>query len=153
MGLVLMPKFVMASCALLLLMGCAQPNALRQEVPADAYRIPADAIVLRVKVLDVEYTDFYPDCGPDCVPFSFFYKYRASVKKVVSGNWSQPEVGFTYLQHAEFIGEVTDDCYVVLRPAGQNLRSKIGVPFVADKLLSRFFKPDRPIIKSLRRGE
>jgi hypothetical protein len=135
-------------CVFLALAGCAQSNALQQGV-ASGYQIPADAIVLRVKVLKVEYTDVYPDCGPDCVPFSFWYKYRASVSKVISGDWAQPEIEFTYLQHAEFIGEVTGDCYVVLRPAGQNLQSRIGVPFVADKLLSRFFKSDRAMIKAL----
>lgn len=147
-----MSRFPIAAslCVFLALAGCAQSRALQQGV-ASGYQIPADAIVLRVKVLEVEYTDFYPDCGPDCVPFSFWYKYRASVSKVISGDWTQPEVEFTYLQHAEFIDEVTDDCYVVLRPAGRNLQSKIGVPFVADKLLSRFFKSDRTMIKALQR--
>ena len=74
------------------------------------------------------------------------------VKEVVSGTWTQPEVTFTNLQHAEYIDRVTKDCYVVLVPAGDEIRSKVGVPLVADRLLSRFFVGDRALIKALRDG-
>ena len=59
---------------------------------------------------------------------------------------------FTNLQHAEYIDRVTKDCYVVLVPAGDEIRSKVGVPLVADRLLSRFFVGDRALIKALRDG-
>jgi hypothetical protein len=111
------------------------------------------AIALRVEVLEVEFTDLSPGCGSDeCIPFDFWYKYRAKVKEVISGDWNQPEVAFTNLQHAEFIDKVTRDCYVVLRPAGKELQFKIGVPFAAERLLSLLWKPDRAVIKALRDG-
>jgi hypothetical protein len=56
------------------------------------------------------------------------------------------------LQHAQFINRVTKDCYIVLVPAGEDIRSNVGVALVADKLLSRFFKSDRAVIRALRNG-
>lgn len=102
----------------------------------------------------VEFTEFYPDCGQvdDCVPFHFWWRYRGRVKEVVSGSWEQSEIEFAHLQHAQYINKVTKDCYVVLVPAGDEIRSKVGVPFVADRILSRFFEHDRATIQALRDG-
>jgi len=119
--------------------------------------MPSDgSIVLRVQVISVEFTDWSPNCTQNdnekCIPHSYWHKYRARVKEVVSGSWAGSEVEFTYLQHAKYIPEVTNDCYVVLYPASQDISSKIGVPFVADNILSRFFKAQRAPIKALRSG-
>jgi hypothetical protein len=148
-----MKRFLTVFIFVATFLGCASPGV---EGPSDAdrYSLPGGSIVLRVEVIDVEFTDFYPGCGDvqDCVPFDFWHKYRARVKSVISGDWPHPEVEFTYLQHAKYINKVTRDCYVVLEPAPDELRSKLKVPFVADKLLSRFFERDRAAIKALRDG-
>lgn len=108
---------------------------------------------MRVEVVEVEFTDLYLGCGDekDCIPFDFWYKYRARVKEVLSGDWQQSEVKFTHLQHAEYIDKVTRDLYIVLEPASEEMQAKIGVPFVADRLLSPYFQGDTAIIKTLSR--
>lgn len=105
--------------------------------------------MLRVSVQSAEFTNVYPECGADCVPFYYWYKYSAQVKGVVSGGWDKPDVQFTHLQHGQYISAVTNDCYVVLVPAATELREVVGVSYVADRILSRRFKQDRPIIKRL----
>jgi hypothetical protein len=138
----------------LLLIGCASPPTTKHVSPMSEYELPVGAIVLRVEVLDVEFTDLFPGCGtvPDCMPFHFWFRYRARVKEVVVGEWASPEVKFTYLQHAEYIRSVTKDCYVVLYPASPEIRSEVGVGLVADRLLSRFFEGDRVLIDELQEG-
>lgn len=86
------------------------------------------------------------------MPISFWHRYRAQVRSVVSGSWSDSEVEFVHLQHAQYIQRVTRDCYVVLRPAGRGLKSQLEVEFVADRILSRFFEDHRPAIKALSDG-
>jgi len=146
-----MVRFLALLSLLFLLVGCASTPSSSS---ATTYAPPPGSIVLRVEVLDVQFTDLYPGCGEvqDCVPFHFWWRYRARVKEVISGAWTQPEVTFTNLQHAGYIDRVTKDCYVVLVPAGDEIRSKVGVPLVADRLLSRFFVGDRALIKALRDG-
>jgi hypothetical protein len=146
-----MRKILTLICLFSLMLGCA---SARRSLEVDNYNLPPGSIVLRVEVIDVQFTDLYPNCdeGENCMPFYFWWKYRARIKEVISGTWSQPMVEFTHLQHAEYIRKVTKDCYVVLRPAGEELRSKVGVPFVADRLLSRFFNGHRSAIKALRNG-
>ena len=139
------------------LLGCAAVSPSSQVTHGVTFELPEGAIVLRVQVVSVEYTDLFPGCGEtpvgsDCIPFYVWYRYKARVKQAVIGEWSQPTVEFTHLQHALFIDEVTRDCYVVLRPAQGDVLTKVGVPFVADKLLSRFYESHRPIIRNLHHG-
>ena len=115
--------------------------------------VPEWPVVLRVEVLSVEGTDWYPECAEkDCIPFHFWFKYRARVKDVIEGSWNESEVQFTHLQHGQYISKVTRDCYIVLRPAGTDLSEKIRVPYVADRILSRFWKSDRAQIKAFANG-
>lgn len=139
---------------LTMLLGCASSSPVQGASRADHYSPPPGSVVLRVEVLEVEFTDLYPECDEvkDCIPFDFWYKYRARVREVISGDWRQAEIDFTHLQHAEYIKKLTRDCYVVLEPAGDELRSKVGVSFVADKLLFRSLERDRTAIKALRDG-
>lgn len=106
--------------------------------------LPAGAIVLRVEVVAVELTNWVPaaSCpeGKQCIEFFSWFKYRARVKEVVSGEWTQAELEFANIQHGQMREDATRDCYVVLRPASPAIRSKIGVPFVADELLSVKFR-------------
>lgn len=136
------------------IVGCSGRGASSIDEVFQKHELPEDAIVLRVQVVDVEFTDLSAGCGKvkggmDCIPFYFWYRYKAKVKEALIGDWAKPTVEFTYLQHAQFIDDVTRDCFVVLRPAKGNLLTKVGVPFVADKLLSRFYESHRPIIKNL----
>src|SRR5690606_25425038 len=93
----------------------------RGEVKGRSVRpLPEGAVVLRVEVLEVEFTDWSPACGNDdqvCIPSHFWYRYRARVREVVSGSYDQTEIEFANLQHAEYIPAVTRDCYIVLVPA------------------------------------
>ncbi|MEH6417074.1 hypothetical protein V7787_24580 [Pseudomonas sp. CGJS7] len=136
----------------LLMVGCAGPLALRDGAGSERYSPPPGSIVLRVQVLETEFTDLYPGCAEpnECVPFHFWYKYRARVKEVVSGEWTKPEVEFARLQHAEFVDRIKRDCYVVLRPAGPNLGSLLHVPFEADRLVSRLMDGGPTEIRALR---
>jgi hypothetical protein len=132
--------------------GCSSPATVRDTA---AYSPPTGSIVLRVEVTSVEFTDWSPNCfgkSANCVPVHFWYKYRARVKRVVLGSWTESQVAFTHLQHAEYIPEVTRDCYIVLTPSSPDISSKIGVSFVADRILSRFWKEDRAAIEALRDG-
>ncbi len=117
---------------------------------------PSASVTLRVEVLEVTKTDFPPplDCGAGemCVQFNSWYKYRARVVKVLSGEWKMPEIEFANLQHGQYIDKFVADCYVVLRPAGSAFQSKIAVPFVAVKLLSPRSKGDEEAILALREG-
>ena len=138
----------------LLAAGCAGPSALQQAEVAPPYSPPAGSIVLRVKVLNVEFTDWTLPCedAEGCIPSHFWYRYRARVKEVISGNWTEREVEFTHLQHAEYISRVTKDCYVALLPASSDLSAKLGVPFVADKIIARYWDHEAAEIEALRDG-
>lgn len=143
-------KSILALFLVSFAVACRSPGAL-QSTPA--YSPPSRAIVLRVEVVEVEFTDWPLSCiaiSEDCIPFYYWYRYRARVKDVVSGAWVGAEVEFTHAQHAEYIPAVTKDCYVVLLPAEDELSAKIGVSLVAERLLSRYWAPDRSIIDALR---
>ena len=146
-----MARLLALLCMFSVVLGCASAPA---DSRRERYAVPTDAIVLRVEVVDVRFTDLHSGCGEvkSCIPFYFWWTYRAQVKEVVSGVWAEPEVEFMHLQHGKYIPAVTKDCYVVLRPAGEELQESVGLALVADKLLSRFFKADRPLIKALRAG-
>jgi hypothetical protein len=122
-------------------------------VPND---LPAGALVLRVEVIESTFTGFSPvsDCpeGKQCLEFYGWKRYRARVNEVISGDWIEGEVTFARLEHASYIDKVTRDCYVILHPASPDIQSKIGVPFVAKKLLSNFIESHRAEIKALRKS-
>ena len=136
------------SAFLLALMSGCVSYSLGQTAQS-TYSVPAGAIVLRVSVQSAEFTNVYPECGADCIPFYYWYKYNAHIKSVVSGGWDKSDVQFTHLQHGQYISSVTNDCYVVLVPAASELQDAVGVNYVADRILSRRFKQDRPIIRRL----
>ena len=91
----------------------------------------------------------HPECGADCIPFYYWYKYNAKVKRVVSGEWGASDVQFAHLQHGQYVPAVTNDCYVVLVPAASEFQDAARVRYVADRILSPKFKQDRPIIKQI----
>lgn len=135
-----------------LLAACAGTSAPRVSDVEPQYVPPPEAIVLRVRVREVEPTGHFPgNCrlGVDCIPFYFWHRYRAEVKAVVQGSWTGREVRFVHLQHAEYVDRVTRDCYVVLLPADTELKETLDVPFVADRLFSRVFEHDREAIRGL----
>jgi hypothetical protein len=100
--------------------------------------------ILRIEVQDVTYTG-------EIFGRSAWYVYRAKVREVISGDWTSPEVRFVSLQHAKFIKEVTQDCYVELRPATTALQARTGAPLVASKLLFSYLAWDRTEILLVRR--
>jgi hypothetical protein len=138
----------------LLLAGCAGSGTLRSGNASSIDTLPAGAVVLRVRVTDVEFTDWYPACeeGEElCVPVVFWYRYSGNVREVVRGEYADSTVQFARLQHAEFIDRVTRDCHVVLEPASKDLRSKVGIEWTALKLLSPLLGHDDEI-RALRKG-
>ena len=146
-----MIRMLLLAGILAFLPGCASGPT---ELVRKNYIVPPGSTVLRIEVLDVQFTDFYPGCGESesCLPFYFWWKYRARVKEVLAGTWSQANVEFAHLQHAQYISKVTKDCYVVMQPAAEDIERKVGVPFVAIRLLSRSFSGDKSIIDSFHNG-
>ncbi len=136
-----------------ILLVCSGPPA--RATSAEPESLPPGAVVLRVEVLDNVATGLVPAhaCpeGMQCIQMNPWAKYRARVKEVISGDWHEAEVTFARLEHAPFIPEATRDCYVILRPASPQIHSRIGVPFVAQKLLTSFGASDRAAIKALRK--
>lgn len=133
--------------------GCASTHALRDDSDGEVYTPPPGAIVLRVEVLAGEFTDVYVNClklDGECILSRSFYKYRARVKETISGEWTQAEVEFAYLQHGQYIDKVTRDCYVVLLPMSPQRRALLHVPFEADELISRVMTDGPARIKRLR---
>jgi len=118
--------------------------------------LAADAVVLRIEVLENVFTDFRPasDCpeGQQCIEFYGWARYRARVREVISGDWVPAEVTFARLEHASYIDKATRDCYVILRPASPDIRSKLGVPFIAKGLLFNSNESHRLAIMNLRKG-
>ena len=139
---------------LLLVSACAS-TADRSVPVSESYVVPAGSIVLRVRATKVEATDYFPgECDPDelCVPQRFWHRYRADVIEVLRGEWGEAAVLFGNVQHAHFSDAVVRDFYVVLLPASDDVRDKVGVPFVVDRLFSHRFDRDAPIIRAIRAG-
>ncbi|KQZ34147.1 hypothetical protein ASD58_29105 [Duganella sp. Root1480D1] len=136
------------------MLGCGGVSV--RSLSAAPNNLPTDAVVLRVEVLENVFTDFRPkpDCpeGQQCIEFYGWAKYRARVREVISGDWDPVEVTFARLEHGSYVDKVTRDCYVILHPASPDFQSKLGVPFIAEKLLSNFFESDRAAIKDLLKG-
>ena len=90
------------------------------------------AVLLRVRVTDVTYTDYYPvevcPSGMECIPFHFWFRYGAHVREVVRGSYSQPTVQFANLQHAYFRRKPAD-WFVLLVPCGQAVRNAVSVEY------------------------
>lgn len=146
-------RLLLGLATVLLLAGCAGSGAIRSGDVSSIDTPPAGAVVLRVRVTDVEYTDWYPACEEDelCVPVIFWYRYSGNVREVVRGEYADSTVRFARLQHAEFADRVTRDCHVVLEPASEDLRAKVGVEWTASKLLSPVLGQDDEI-RALRQG-
>ncbi len=72
--------------------------------------------------------------------------------EVLRGEWGEAAVLFGNVQHAHFSDAVVRDFYVVLLPASDDVRDKVGVPFVVDRLFSHRFDRDAPIIRAIRAG-
>src|SRR5690606_18443815 len=146
-----MARLLALLCMFSIALGCASAPA---DSERERYAVPTDAVVLRVEVVDVRFTDLHPGCGEaeNCIPFYFWWTYRAQVKEVVSGVWAEQEVEFMRLQHGEYIPAVTKDCYVILRLAGDDVQVAVGVALVDDRLVWRVFKADRQLIEARRAG-
>lgn len=139
-----MSGFILIVTVALGLAACVSTPARDASPESGAETAPEWPVILRVKVREVEATDWHPVCAEeDCIPARYWFKYRARVKDVVEGSWGEKEVEFTHLQHALYVSEVTRDCYVVLRPAGKDLSEKLGVLYSADRILSRYWESNR----------
>jgi hypothetical protein len=152
-----MIRITLSLVILCLVSACAGSAPQTDALAEGPLQIPVGAIVLRVQVVAVEGTEFFAGCGDikpgmECIPVSFWYRYKARVRQSVVGDWTQPTVEFTHLQHAQFIDDVTRDCYVILVPAKGEVLANVGAPYVAYRLLSRFYESHRPLIRSLQHG-
>lgn len=146
---------VLVRILMVLLVSACASSASRSTASTETYAAPSGSIVLRVRTTKVEATDYFPDvCEPDepCVPQRFWYRYRAEVVEVLRGTWGEDKVQFANLQHGYFVDAVVRDCYVVLLPASDDVRDKVGVAFVVDRLFSRRLEGDKRIISALRAG-
>jgi hypothetical protein len=90
------------------------------------------SILLRVRVTDVAFTDYFPDddclSRNECIPFNFWFRYSAHVREVVRGVFTQPSVKFANLQHVYFRRKPTD-WFVLLAPCGQSVRDAVNVEY------------------------
>ena len=107
--------------------------------------------MLRVEVLEISYPDWPAKApcreGMQCIELTSLFKYRARVREVIVGEWTQSNVQFARMQHTSFIKDATDDCYIVLAPASKEIESNLGIPFILKDLLSVKF--DKAKIKAL----
>ena len=113
---------------ILLLNGCASVyEGLDSEI-VKRFKVEPGQILAIVKVKDVEYTGEYPyECDPDtCIPFYFWFAYKAKVLEIVAGNYDKPEINFLNLQHTYFIDEVTQKWYVLLGENTGYNKAKFG---------------------------
>jgi hypothetical protein len=89
-------------------------------------------VLLRVRVTDAAYTDYYPDdCPPEaeCIAANFWFRYEANVREVVRGSYALATVRFANLQHTYFVPRHPRDWYVLVVPCGENVRTTVGVEY------------------------
>ena len=119
-----------------------------------------DALVLRVKVLAVEFTDRYnardcpesDDASTICVPMYFWFKYRAKVMRVVKGQWQGQQVEFANYQHGQYVDRLVKDCYVILTKADSQFRERVGVPYIAQDVVFPKSQYDRARVRTIQDG-
>jgi len=58
--------------------------------------------ILEVKLKSLEVTDYYPDCGEDCLPWSLWHRYKAKVSRVIYGDYEKSNIEFVVLQSVGF---------------------------------------------------
>jgi hypothetical protein len=129
--------------------GCATVNDEAQISGIKGFDDPG-AIILRIHVVSVQPTDYYPasSCEKNevCFPFYFWYKYKAKVRKVVRGKWQDGYIEFARIQHAQLVPAVTNDCYISLTKIDPPLSEQLNVQYVAKDFLS-------PLLANKRRPE
>ncbi|MBV34538.1 MAG: hypothetical protein CMP47_03665 [Rickettsiales bacterium] len=92
----------------------------------------ADSLLLRVKVIDQEYTGYYPQCD-NCIPASFWYSNKAEVRDVIVGNFKGKFINFGNLQHAKFVDEFVSDVYIILNEfENSKLKKQLGLEYYAN---------------------
>ncbi len=71
--------------------------------------IGEEETILRVSAKNGKFTSYYPDdkCIEEleCIPYSYWYRYKARVKEVVKGTYNQKHVTFVLLQHTNYSSE------------------------------------------------
>ena len=143
--------------ALTVLMGaCADSD--RTESPSAVRGLDdPDAIVLRVRVVSAEFTEFYnPDAGcpveddgTQCIQMYFWYKYKANVLSVEKGKWKGKVVEFANYQHSAYQARYVDDCYAVLVKASADFAARVGVPYISEDLVLPRLDRDRARLRTL----
>lgn len=83
-----------ALCACVLLLACITP-------------VLAEPALLTARIEYVRGTDYFPapvcaDMPEDCIPWSYWLIYRATVEEVLQGNFEQQAFDFAVLQHAQY---------------------------------------------------
>jgi hypothetical protein len=129
----------------LLLTGCVGVPELSQLPDSwnrTGHDIPSDATVLHVEVDRTEATTWSPSvpCSNpiDCISWDVWFRYEARVLGVVQGSWSgDPHARFAHLQHSDAGISGRRDVYVVLQPASEDFAGKVGVSYIAKKILLR----------------
>jgi hypothetical protein len=122
-------KFAVAALALSNVVEAAETAAIGPDV------------TLRVRVESVTSTDLYPadpciDAG-ECIPFHFWYRYRATVLERIAGTLSVRHVKFANLQHAHYVRTLTRDWMVRLTPCPPAVSEALKVTYcVIDHALS-----------------
>ena len=128
---------------LLLLLVVAMLTSCASVPDAPPYKLPyglklSDAVLLRVRVLNIEDTGYVPLCDTEapCINFSLWDRYHAQVLEVVHGSWEGEYIDFARLESARYIDSVTDDCFVILTKLDPGRQEKFHVEYHAYDIVS-----------------
>jgi len=92
----------------------------------------AQSALLKVKVIEQEYTGYYPKCD-NCLPVSFWYSIKAEVEEVIAGDFEGNVISFGNLQHAKFVDEIVEEVYIILDEFSEpKLKEQLGLSYYAN---------------------
>lgn len=88
--------------------------------------------ILEVKLKSSEFTEYYPECGEDCIPWSFWNRYKARVVNVIDGEFADKSIDFVYLQHAGFAKVKNRKAFVIIYEfSDPETVQTLGTPYFA----------------------
>lgn len=108
-----MKRIVLLVSVFLSLGLAAFTTAYGQDVDADIDEAEASPLaILELELKSSLNTNYYPDCGEDCMPWSTWFLYKANVKRVLYGNYQEPTIEFVRLQHAGLVNVKNSTVFV-----------------------------------------
>ncbi|MEM7346682.1 MAG: hypothetical protein AAF485_20760 [Chloroflexota bacterium] len=133
-------RTVSALSALFFVTACSQHSDVDNEM-VRGFEVLPNQTLLVVKVKSSEYTGLYPyDCPEDkCIPFYFWFVYKADVLDVVNGDFEEKSLTFAALHHTYYAEKVTDNWYVLIEKFDEKPMTELGVQYRVIKHDARAF--------------